>query len=131
MSCMSPQLGPRGKGAFISEVPHVCTRTQVAIITPVMNTLYLTQPPQLSPIHFPLVPRKRGWRFPSNEVPVHRGTSLTRKRSPLGPYRRPMPRVLWGSYGGWAFSYGRGPRVGRALWLWDRPSYTGLHPKSG
>ena len=28
---------------------------------------------------------------------THRGTSLTRKRTPLGPYRRPVPRVLWGS----------------------------------
>ena len=27
----------------------------------------------------------------------HRGTSLKRKRTPLGPYRRPMPRVLGGS----------------------------------
>ena len=24
----------------------------------------------------------------------YRGTSLIRKRTPLGPYRRPMPRVL-------------------------------------
>ena len=37
----------------------------------------------------------------------HRGTSLTRKRTTLGPYRRPMPRVL----GGWAFSYERGAPV--------------------
>ena len=29
--------------------------------------------------------------------PRYRGTSLTRKRTPLGPYRRPMPRVLGGS----------------------------------
>ena len=27
----------------------------------------------------------------------YRGTSLIRKRTPLGPYRRPMPRVLEGS----------------------------------
>ena len=27
----------------------------------------------------------------------YRGTSLIRKRTPLGPYRRPMPRVLGGS----------------------------------
>ena len=27
----------------------------------------------------------------------YRGTSLTRKRTPLEPYRRPMPRVLGGS----------------------------------
>ena len=26
-----------------------------------------------------------------------RGTSLTRKRTPLGPYRRPMPRVPGGT----------------------------------
>ena len=26
-----------------------------------------------------------------------RGTSLTRERTPLGPYRSPMPRVLGGS----------------------------------
>jgi len=26
----------------------------------------------------------------------HRGTSLKRERSPLGPYRRPVPRVLGG-----------------------------------
>ena len=35
---------------------------------------------------------------------LYRDTSLIRKRNPLGPYRRPVPRVL----GGWAFSYGRG-----------------------
>ena len=29
--------------------------------------------------------------------PEYRGTALTRKRTPLGPYRRPMPRVLGGS----------------------------------
>ena len=38
----------------------------------------------------------------------YRLTSLTRKLTPLGPYRRPMPRVL----GGWAFSYERGTPVG-------------------
>ena len=27
----------------------------------------------------------------------YRGTSLIRKSTPLGPYRRPMPRVLGGS----------------------------------
>ena len=34
-------------------------------------------------------------------------TSLARKRTPLGPYRRPMHRVV----GGWAFSHGRGNPV--------------------
>ena len=31
---------------------------------------------------------------------MYRGTPLTRERTPLGPYRRPMPRVLGGSQGG-------------------------------
>ena len=30
---------------------------------------------------------------------IYRGTSLTRKRNPLSPYRRPMPKVLEGSSG--------------------------------
>ena len=33
----------------------------------------------------------------------YNGTSRTRKRTPLGPYRRPMPRVLGRSYGWWRF----------------------------
>ena len=37
---------------------------------------------------------------------IYRGTSLTRKRTPLGPYRRPMPRVLEGSWGGRAHARG-------------------------
>ena len=36
----------------------------------------------------------------------YRGNPLTRKRSPLGPYRRPMPRVLGGSSGGGRFLMG-------------------------
>ena len=31
------------------------------------------------------------------ELRTYRGTSLIRKRTTLGPYRRPMPRVLGGS----------------------------------
>ena len=41
----------------------------------------------------------------------YRGTSLIRKRTPLGPYRRPVPRVLGESWGGGAFSYERGTPV--------------------
>ena len=40
--------------------------------------------------------------------------------TPLGPYRRPLPRVLWGSWGESAFSYEQGTPVGevstRRLW---------------
>ena len=39
----------------------------------------------------------------------YRGTSLTRKRTLLGLYRRPMPRVLGGSLGGWRFLIGEVP----------------------
>jgi len=35
-----------------------------------------------------------GGRFLTREVPLYRGTSLIRKRTPLRPYRRPVPRVL-------------------------------------
>ena len=38
--------------------------------------------------------------IPSLRLPPYRGTSLTKTRPPLGPYCRPMPRVLWGSWGG-------------------------------
>jgi len=37
------------------------------------------------------------YRGSSNFRRAYRGTSLTRKRTPLGPYHRPMPGVLWGS----------------------------------
>ena len=30
---------------------------------------------------------------------LYRVTSLTRNRTTLGPYSRPMARVLWGSWG--------------------------------
>ena len=36
----------------------------------------------------------------------HRATSLMRKRIPLGPYRRPVPRVIGGSWGGGRFLVG-------------------------
>ena len=50
-----------------------------------------------------------GWWTP----PTYRGISVTRKRTPLGLYHRPMPRVLGGfQRGGWAFSCGRGAPVG-------------------
>ena len=43
---------------------------------------------------------------------VYRGTSLTRKRTPLGPYSRPMPRVVWVSQGGGRFLMGEIPLKG-------------------
>ena len=48
---------------------------------------------------------------------TYRGNSLIRNRHPVGPYRRPMPRVLGGSYGGGRFLvdkmplYAEGPVV--------------------
>ena len=38
---------------------------------------------------------------------IYRATSL-RNRQPVGPYRRPMPRLLGGSWGGGVFPHGRG-----------------------
>jgi len=40
---------------------------------------------------------------------LYRGISLVRKRTPLGPYRRPMPGVLRGSYGDGRFLMGEVP----------------------
>ena len=40
---------------------------------------------------------------------LYRGTSLTRKRTPLRPYRRPMPRVQGGSKGAGRFLLGEVP----------------------
>jgi hypothetical protein len=41
----------------------------------------------------------------------YKGTSLIRKRLPVGPYSSPLPRALWWSYGGGAFSFQRGTPV--------------------
>ena len=38
-----------------------------------------------------------------------RGTSLVRKSTPLGPYRRPMPRLLGESQGGGCLLMGEVP----------------------
>ena len=53
-----------------------------------------------------------GSRVQGSGFGIDRGTSLIREQLPVGPYNSPMPRVLWGSSGGWAFSYGRGSPVG-------------------
>ena len=42
-------------------------------------------------------------------VIVHRGISPTGKLTPLGPYHRPMPRVLHGSLGAGRFLMGEVP----------------------
>ena len=54
-------------------------------------------------------------------------TSLTRKRTPLGPYRRPMSRVLGGGQGGGRFLmnevplYGTFETVKSRFWPWLGP----------
>jgi len=42
-------------------------------------------------------------RIVNLDQPTYRVTSLMRKRTPLGPYRRPILRVLGGSYGSGRF----------------------------
>jgi len=51
---------------------------------------------------------------------LYRDTSLIRKRTSLGPYRRPVPRVL----GGWAFSFEQGACTGAFLCLYRKQSRT-------
>ena len=50
-----------------------------------------------------------GAAAPAGRVMVYRGTSPIRKRTPLGPYRRTIPRALWGSWGGGRFLMGEVP----------------------
>ena len=51
------------------------------------------------PFHVPVARRQgpRGTMTKASWWRVYRASSLTRKRPPLEPYRRPMPRVLGGS----------------------------------
>ena len=56
----------------------------------------------------------RVWRggqeaFPQGAHNSYRGTSLIRKRTSLGPYRRPLPRVLGGFQAGGCFLMGEVP----------------------
>ena len=55
---------------------------------------------------------------------VYRGTSLERKRTPLGPYRRPMPRVLGGSKGGGPFLKSEIPLLPERRESWSIHSLT-------
>ena len=47
--------------------------------------------------------------FDSREMGIYRGTSLIRNCPPVGPYRRPMPRVLGGSWVGGRCLMGEAP----------------------
>ena len=51
---------------------------------------------------------------PEQAPSPYRGTSLIRKRTPPGPYRRPMRRPIPRVLCGWAFSYGRSTPVHEA-----------------
>ena len=54
---------------------------------------------------------------------AYRGASLIRDRTPLGPYRRPVPRVLGGSYWGGRFLMSEVPLyISRSYLAVDQPS---------
>ena len=57
----------------------------------------------------PSLPPRQPPPSPPAHRELYRGTSLIRKRTPLGPYRRPMPRVLGWSQGGGRFFMGEVP----------------------
>ena len=61
--------------------------------TPVMQTQH---------VYLRIVCQLEGCSTGSIE-PLYRNSSLTKQRTPLGPYHRPMPRVLLGSQGGRRF----------------------------
>ena len=79
---------PQGSVNFdlVSRLLDLFSRTQVCLPPSTPNP----QPQTLSPK--PSTPSHQ-----PTALPHYRGTALTRKRTPLRPYRRPMPRVLGGS----------------------------------
>ena len=52
------------------------------------------------PLYFYLEIPPQATDSPEATFLLYRGTLLTRKRTTLGPYSRPMPRALWWSKGG-------------------------------
>ena len=80
-------------------------------------------------VALPLSPEKRSdARQPRagtcTMLPLYRGTSLSRKLSPLGPYRRPMPRVLGGSWGVRVLLWARYPCISSNPLYLIRPTFT-------
>jgi hypothetical protein len=60
----------------------------------------LRRDPQVLPSNLPRIPEifhESPEATLVDKMSVYRGTSLIRKRTPQGPYHRPMPRVLRGS----------------------------------
>jgi hypothetical protein len=62
---------------------------------------------------WPIWTNREGWwthaYIRHSGVRVYRVTSLIRKRTPPGPYRRPVPKVLRESKGGGHFTLGEVP----------------------
>ena len=71
-----------------------------------------------------LITRTRPSAVYTHCLQFYRGTSLTRKRTPLGPCRRPMSRVRGGVPGGYAISNERGSLVSFCAWFGGNYSWT-------
>jgi hypothetical protein len=89
---------------------------------------------------FAFVGEHHCWEYLLGPSLPYRLISLIRKRTPLGPYRRPMPRVIGGHRGVVIFSWARYPCIGgealrariwdlrfsswfcslRFFWIWDQ-----------
>ena len=130
--CIWPCGGPGG-GLFIGKVPlYMCLHEDWAAwlsrggpVRPEAGH-YVRQARRVPQAHLarggPNRPEARGWGVLS---PQHSSgccvpcmcTSLTRKRTSLGPYRRPMPRVQGGSQGGGRFLMGEVPLCSRSVHL--------------
>ena len=83
----------------------ICDNLMVKYKPPTTLTPYPLTPPGARGYEA-RAPQKRGGAQRTRVMPQpYGGTSLVRKRTPLGPYRRPMPRVQGGSR-----------RVGIFLW---------------
>jgi hypothetical protein len=79
------------------DAPHRMAETPVSSLFLIVETC-----PEANVSRSGHIPQVASSQYPPT-AQGYRGTSLIRKRIPLGPYRRPMPRVLGGSLGGGRF----------------------------
>jgi len=79
----------------VSHPPLSDTRTPHTVHARADSHIYYTHPLTLTPASLPPIPRNplRKSSIPSAPT-TYRATSLARKRTLLGPYSRPMPRIL-------------------------------------
>ena len=117
-------LHPRSNGQTLQ--CQIAKPPKVELLDPWPNISTSEHPPGTPPQ--PLIPGvNRDCGTHHLRVLPYRGTSITRKRHPLGPYGRHMPRVLGRPYGGGCFLMSGVPHVRLYLGTKDRPREVRIH----